>query len=273
MVSRFRSTSIGIKLLTAILAFCFVVRLVVVLLSVNYNGAADVSRFDSFVGFSTEVDSYAWAWTWITYSFFNAEVSHFIWNYILLLLLVYWSKERYSGLTSWKYWIAGSLGGLLFLYFNDNSFSLIGSSAGITALWVGWLLNGIFRRDIRDTSFWLGCLVFLFLEVIDVFNYESHNLSLFAHLGGAFGGAVVLIWNNLVTPHMNWIQRIFSWFKPSPSLTVKRSNRRFQTDDEFNAERKLRDDYLNSILDKISRSGFESLSAKEKQFLEQQKEK
>jgi hypothetical protein len=47
---------------------------------------------------------------------------------------------------------------------------------------------------------------------------------------------------------------------------------RFQTDDEFNAERKLKEDYLNSILDKISRSGFESLSAKEKSFLEQQKE-
>jgi hypothetical protein len=72
---------------------------------------------------------------------------------------------------------------------------------------------------------------------------------------------------------MNWIEKIFAWFKPSPKLTVKRSNVRFQTDDEFNAERKLKEDYLNSILDKISRSGFESLSAKEKLFLEQQKEK
>lgn len=273
MVSRLRSTSIGLKLLAAVLAFCFVVRLVVVLLSVNYNGAEDLARFDSFVGFSTEGDSYTWVWSWITYSFFNAEVSHFISNYILLLLLAYWSKERYSGLSSWKYWIAGSLGGLLFLFPTDSSFSLIGSSAGITALWVGWLLHGIFKRNNRDTSFWLGCLVFLFLEVIDVLNYESHNLSLFAHLGGAFGGVVVLILDSLVATDMNWIKKIFSWFKPSPTLTVKRSNKRFQTDDEFNAERKLREDYLNSILDKISRSGFESLSAKEKQFLEQQKEK
>jgi hypothetical protein len=35
----------------------------------------------------------------------------------------------------------------------------------------------------------------------------------------------------------------------------------------------LKEDYLNSILDKISRSGFESLSIREKQFLEQHKEK
>jgi hypothetical protein len=122
-------------------------------------------------------------------------------------------------------------------------------------------------------SFWLGCTVFLLLEVIDVLNYEAQNLSLFAHLGGAIGGIFWMILDKFEFAQMNWIEKIFSWFKPSPKLTVKRSNVRFQTDDEFNAERKLKEDYLNSILDKISRSGFESLSAKEKLFLEQQKEK
>jgi hypothetical protein len=71
---------------------------------------------------------------------------------------------------------------------------------------------------------------------------------------------------------MKWWSKILLWFTPSPKLKVKRSTVRFQTDDEFNAERKLKEDYLNSILEKISRSGFESLSAKEKSFLEQQKE-
>jgi hypothetical protein len=94
-----------------------------------------------------------------------------------------------------------------------------------------------------------------------------------AHLGGACGGIVMTVLDKLEWTSMNWIGKIFSWFKPSPKLTVKRSNKRFQTDDEFNAERKLREDFLNSILDKISRSGFESLSSKEKEFLEQHKEK
>ena len=107
MVSRFRSASIGLKLLAAILAFCFVVRLIVVLLSVNYSGTAYLATFDSYVGFTAKFSSYSWTWTWITYSFFNAEVSHFIWNYLLLLLLIFWSKERFVGLSVWKYWIAG----------------------------------------------------------------------------------------------------------------------------------------------------------------------
>jgi membrane associated rhomboid family serine protease len=273
MVDRFRRTSIGLKLLSALLAFGFIVRLVVVLLSVNHNGVADIEAFDSYVGFSTKSESMTWLWTWLTYSFFHAEVSHFIWNYILLILLIYWSKERFFGLNVWRYWFAGILGGLVFLYIDNHEFSLIGASSGITSLWVAWLIRGLTNRNIRDASFWLGCGVFLFLEIVDVANYESHDLSLLAHLGGAFGGIVMTALDKLEWTSMKWIEKIFSLFKPSPKLTVKRSNKRFQTDDEFNSERKLREDFLNSILDKISRSGFESLSSKEKEFLEQHKEK
>lgn len=270
---RFRATSIGLKLLSAVLAFGFIVRLVVVLLSANSAGAADVAAFDSYVGFSTKSDSVSWFWTWLTYSFFHAEVSHFIWNYLLLLLLIFWSKERYTGFSALKYWIAGAAGGLAFLLCIEKQVSLIGASSGITALWVGWLFFNFGKNGERGVSFWLGCAVFLFLEVIDIANYEARNLSLFAHLGGAIGGMLVAVSEKYNSVEMNWIEKIFSRFKPSPKLTVKRSNKRFQTDDEFNAERRLREDYLNSILDKISRSGFESLSAKEKQFLEQNKEK
>ena len=270
---RFRATSIGLKLLSAVLAFGFIVRLVVVLLSVSSAGAADVATFDSYVGFSTKSDSVSWFWTWLTYSFFHAEVSHFIWNYLLLLLLIFWSKERYTGFSALKYWIAGAAGGLVFLLCIEKEVSLIGASSGITALWVGWLFFNFGKNGERGLSFWLGCAVFLFLEVIDIANYEARNLSLFAHIGGALGGMLVAVSEKYNWVEMNWIEKIFSWFKPSPNLTVKLSNKRFQTDDEFNAERKLKEDYLNSILDKISRSGFESLSAKEKQFLEQHKEK
>jgi membrane associated rhomboid family serine protease len=273
MVDRFRGTSIGLKLLCALLAFGFIVRLVVVLLSVNSESAVDVAAFDSYVGFSTKSESFTWFWTWLTYSFFHAQVSHFIWNYLLLLLLIFWSKERYTGFSALKYWIAGAAGGLAFLLCIEKEVSLIGASSGITALWVGWLFFNFGKNGERGLSFWLGCAVFLFLEVIDIANYEARNLSLFAHIGGALGGILMAVSEKYNWVEMNWIEKIFSWFKPSPKLTVKRSNKRFQTDDEFNAERKLKEDYLNSILDKISRSGFESLSAKEKQFLEQHKEK
>jgi membrane associated rhomboid family serine protease len=272
MVDRFRRTSIGLKLLSALLAFGFIVRMVVVLVSVNYNGASDIESFDSYIGFSTSGEPMTWIWTWLTYSFFQAEVSHFVWNYLLLILLIYWSKDRYVGFVAWKYWIVGALIGLLFLFMNEDNFSLIGSSAGITALWAGWLTEGISNSKKRDLTFWLGCIVFLLLAGIDIANYESGNLSLFAHVGGTLSGVVLCFFEKIEIGKMNWWSKIVLWFTPSPKLKVKRSNARFQTDDEFNAERKLKEDYLNSILDKISRSGFESLSTKEKLFLEKQKE-
>ena len=273
MVDRFRASSIGLKLLSALLAFGFIMRLVVVLLSVSSAGAADVAAFDSYFGFSTKSDSVSWFWTWLSYSFFHAEVSHFIWNYLLLLLLIFLSKERYTGFSALKYWIAGAAGGLVFLLCIEKEVSLIGASSGISALWVGWLFFNFGKNGERGLSFWLGCAVFLLLEIVDVWNYEARNLSLFAHIGGALGGFVITVLEKFDWVKMNWIKKMLLWFRPAPNLTVKRSNKRFQTDEEFNAERKLKEDYLNSILDKISRSGFESLSVKEKQFLEQHKEK
>lgn len=273
MVNRFRNAPIGLKFLSALMALGFIIRLIVVLLSVNYSGSAYIATFDSYIGFSTRSESYTWIWTWLTYSFFHAQVSHFVWNYALLLLLIYLSKDRYFGLKAIKYWIAGVVGGLFFLLCIEDEVSLIGASAGITSLWVGWLFFDIRNGKKRGVAFWMGCTVFLILEVIDVLNYEAHNLSLFAHFGGGVGGLIWMILDKFDFAQMNWIEKIFSWFKPTPKLMVKRSNLRFQTDDEFNAEKKLKEDYLNSILDKISRSGFESLSNKEKLFLEQQKEK
>lgn len=273
MVSRFKNAPIGLKLLSALLALGFVIRMVVVLLSVNSSGAAFIASFDSLIGFSTKSESYTWIWTWFTYSLFHAEVSHFVLNYILLFLVIFWSNERFLRFSALKYWISGSLGGIALLIIIEKEVSLIGASAGITSLWIGWLLFEIFQGNKKTMSFWLGCVVFLILEVIDVLNFENGDLSFLAHLGGAFGGLMLVFFDGKKMFEMNWFEKIVSWFKPSPKLTVKRSNKRFQTDDEFNAEKKLREDYLNSILDKISRSGFESLSSKEKLFLEQQKEK
>ena len=47
-------------------------------------------------------------------------------------------------------------------------------------------------------------------------------------------------------------------------------HRRPKTDDQFNEERLEKERKLNAILDKINRSGFDSLSKSEKDFLNQQ---
>ena len=48
---------------------------------------------------------------------------------------------------------------------------------------------------------------------------------------------------------------------------VRGDHARKMTDEEYNENAKLRQDETNRILDKISKSGYDSLSKKEKDFL------
>ena len=55
-------------------------------------------------------------------------------------------------------------------------------------------------------------------------------------------------------------------FKPG-KMRVVHHHSRPKTDDEYNAERAGRQKKIDEILDKIGRSGYESLSQSEKDFL------
>jgi hypothetical protein len=60
---------------------------------------------------------------------------------------------------------------------------------------------------------------------------------------------------------------MFNWFKNLFKSKPNKVKKRFISDDEFNAMKKGREDKLNSILDKISKEGYDSLSQHEKNFL------
>jgi hypothetical protein len=60
----------------------------------------------------------------------------------------------------------------------------------------------------------------------------------------------------------NWIINLF---KKKSNKVVKR--RRLISDDDFNAIKRERENKMNSILEKISKKGYDSLSQHEKNFL------
>lgn len=63
------------------------------------------------------------------------------------------------------------------------------------------------------------------------------------------------------------VTKIVNWFKGLFKSKPKEVKRRFISDDEFNDMRKKREDKMNSILEKISKKGYDSLSQHEKNFL------
>jgi hypothetical protein len=110
-------------------------------------------------------------------------------------------------------------------------------------------------------------LFFLFKDLINI--GTDDQIAHFAHLGGAIFG-LLSIQNlhsskNILTRLEGVLLRIISFFKPKEK--VKRTKTRFKTDEEFNHEKHLKQVKMDQILDKISKSGYDSLTKAEKDFL------
>ena len=93
-------------------------------------------------------------------------------------------------------------------------------------------------------------LLFIILDLIGIRQGWNAGGS-WAHIGGAIVG-----W---------WI-----WKGSSKKGNPYNFHKRPKSDDEFNSERVQKEQQLNAILDKINRSGYESLSKREKDFLKEQ---
>ncbi|MBU2020060.1 MAG: rhomboid family intramembrane serine protease, partial [Bacteroidetes bacterium] len=120
----------------------------------------------------------------------------------------------------------------------------------------------------------------LFFIVIDLFQLGSNDgVAHFAHLGGVFLGYLSV--KNLSSKRniINWFISVFADLKKGFSfsrekkLKVVQKNPRMKTDEEYNMEQKLIQEEIDKILDKIARSGYDSLSKFEKDLLFKQSKK
>ena len=99
---------------------------------------------------------------------------------------------------------------------------------------------------------------------------SNDHIAHFAHLGGATFG--ILSIRNIQSNKniLNRLQKFFEDFKLTFKGKKKTKNTEFskvKTDEEYNYERKLKQEKTDVILDKIAKSGYESLSKSEKDFL------
>ncbi len=126
------------------------------------------------------------------------------------------------------------------------------------------------------------------IELLASFN-SSSNIAHFAHLGGMlFGWLLILWWRKQDNDGRNsgftgwdtwqhpsqrkpgWWQRMKQRFQTSRKLKVKKGGASFKDRDadyEYNARRKAEQERVDAILDKIKRSGYESLTEEEKREL------
>lgn len=212
-------------------------------------------------------------WTIITYMFLHINFMHILMN----MLWLYWMGRLFAEYMGEKrlfytYMLGGISGGLLFMLTYGVAFpqpdDLLGASAGIMAIIIAiaglipeyevflFLLGSVKLK-------YLALAIFLITSVVDFTVNSGGKVS---HIGGAVYG-LIYVWqyrkgNDITRLLVRFFDRIDNLFtrKKKSKLTSTRGGK---------AQRAVIDKQkrIDEILDKISHSGYDSLSKEEKDFL------
>lgn len=217
-------------------------------------------------------------WTIVTYAFIHVNLFHILSNLMVLFYIGRIFLDFYSIKQFYNFFFLGVVfGGFSFLglnYINSNSGAALGgASAGVLAIFIGIATKvpryALRLRFIGSVELWVLAAVFVFLNVLQVKNID--NGGAIAHLGGALLGfmyAKQLEKNNgfgaWFSNGINALTQLFTK-KNSPLKTVYKSKKRKKPVGK--TSNPVNQGQIDTILDKISKSGYETLSKEEKDFL------
>lgn len=219
-------------------------------------------------------------WSIVTYSFIHSGFFHLFWN----MYLLYFSSRLFLNLFSVKiflnvYFLGVVVGAFTFLFsyalfpaFQNAAPSMIGASAGVMGIFV-FISTYSPDQEIRIIFFNLKlrylAIGFVLMDIIQI-PYGNAGGHL-AHLGGAGLGFLyaqrLQKGIDIGLPFERFIAKTTDLFKKKPTLrTVHKKKISRKTKSTVTSDT-LHQKQIDSILDKISTSGYESLSQKEKDYL------
>ena len=229
------------------------------------------------------MDFFGQPWSLVTYSFFHGGLGHIFWNMLMLyftgrIFLNLFDGQRFLNV----YFLGVIIGGLVFLLsynvfptlLNANT-ALIGASAGVTAVLIficAYIPNQEVRVIFFNVKLWYVGAFFVLVDLIQI-PYGGNIGGRLAHLGGAFLGYMyarqLLKGRDIGSGFTKFREAIAQLFKPrqkkAPMKTVYRKDSKGKNVSEYDKAAHQRK--IDTILDKISKSGYESLSKEEKDFL------
>ncbi len=225
-------------------------------------------------------------WTIISYSFFHNGIFHILFNMIMLnfvgrLFTTFFTQKQLLGL----YILGGIFGGMVYivsyLFFpllaNQHTL-LVGASASVMAILVA---TTTYQPDmnlrlalIGNIKLWHIAIVFLVLDLIQLplENTGGH----LAHLGGALFGFIYIKALQNGTDLTSGLNAVLDWFatlfSPKKATPFKKVHRNPKNSNATKTISKIvtkdkTQQQIDEILDKISQSGYDSLTTEEKDFL------
>ncbi|MEY3842460.1 MAG: hypothetical protein RIR80_31 [Bacteroidota bacterium] len=208
-------------------------------------------------------------WTFFSYAFIHEKLFHLLFNMLVFhwfgnLIIEYLNKNRMLFI----FWAGVLGGGILYALFFDGN-QLIGASAGIMALVIASatllpnyeIVLAIFGRIKLK---YVG-LAYLVIDLISMMGSNAGGSV--AHLGGALIGFITIKqiqsgndWSNMVIPINNFIDKLFT--RKNKLKIVHQSEQQAQASKATVSQAEV-----DQVLEKITKSGYDSLSKSEKELL------
>ena len=223
-------------------------------------------------------------WTVITYMFVHTGLGHIFWNMLLLWFGGRLFEDLLGGRRLLGHYLLGGLSGLALYVLVNNTMpglhghptagtAILGASAGVLSVFIG---IAAYRPEMIVHLLLIGpvklmyvAAVFLLLDLVGIGSGDgvAHE----AHIGGALYGFVAA---RQLTSGRDWslrfvdlLDRLAAPFRrrKGPRLRVeKRPTGGVRPASSTAQQKQAR---IDAILDKISRSGYDSLSKEEKDLL------
>lgn len=222
-------------------------------------------------------------WSFVTYAFLHAGFWHLFWNMYLLYWFGLYVLNLFTSKRFLTIYLLGAInGGLfyvlaynLFPVFNNISSNLMGASAAVLAIVIfiaTYTPDAMVRIFTFRIKLWQVGLV---MVLLDLFQLPSSGNAggLIAHMGGAIFGYVYAIHlkkgNDIGIWFENFMDFLVNLFKSNKYKHFKQVHKTKQSAPK-NTKRNPTTNHqikIDRILDKIGKSGYDSLTKAEKDFL------
>lgn len=223
-------------------------------------------------------------WSLITYAFLHAGFFHILFNMLILhfagrLFLTFFTQKQLFGL----YILSAIFSGLVFIagyqllpMLQGISIPIVGASAAVMAILVATAVYAPYYSVrlmlIGTVKLWHIAAVFLILDMINA--SASNSGGHIAHLAGALFGFIYIKalqsgtdLSKSVTGVIDFGANLFKPKKATPFKKVHRNPVRTTPAANIKKSKDLTQTQIDEILDKISKSGYDSLTKAEKEFL------
>jgi membrane associated rhomboid family serine protease len=261
MYKEFENYEIGIRsIITPVVKFLLITNVSVFIIQIIFSNMFHI-QLSSYLGL---IPKYVYTeftlWQLVSYLFLHGNFFH-----ILINMFVLWmfgcELERYWGSREFLfyYFVTGIGAGIFSVIFDYNStIPIIGASGAIYGILTAFgiifpnrLIYVYFLIPIRAKYF---VMIFGVITLLSAISASSSGIAHFAHLGGMVIGFIYLRKNF----HSEYIIEKWRQFRINIKLRAIR-----------NKQKKIRvfKEQVNSILDKISKVGYENLTEEEKKIL------